>query len=60
VARRGSRYTDPAGGAALRDRRGQRLFRLLALGFLLFLPLARGPWGAGPPRLTERAPATGK
>jgi hypothetical protein len=25
----------------LRDRRGQRLFRLLALGFLLFLPLAR-------------------
>jgi hypothetical protein len=41
----------------MRDRPGLLLLLLLALGFLLFLPLARGPWGAGPPRPAELAPA---
>jgi hypothetical protein len=33
----------------MRDRAGLLLFLLLTLGFLLFLLLAHGPWGAGPP-----------
>jgi hypothetical protein len=44
----------------MRDRTGLLLFLLLTLGFLLFLLLARGPWGAGPPRPTELTPATGE
>jgi hypothetical protein len=40
----------------MRDRRGLLLFLLLTLGFLLFLLLARGPWGAGPPEPTELTP----
>jgi hypothetical protein len=47
--------------ASVRDRPGLLPFLLLALGFLvLFLPLARGPWDAGPPRPTELTPATGR
>jgi hypothetical protein len=41
----------------MRDRPGLLLFLLLTLGFLLFLMLARGPWGAGPPRPTWLTPA---
>jgi hypothetical protein len=41
----------------MRDRPGLLLFLLLALGFLLFLLLARCPSGAGPPRPTELTPA---
>jgi hypothetical protein len=42
------------------DPPGLLLFLLLTLGFLLFLLLARGPWGAAPPRPTELTPATGR
>jgi hypothetical protein len=41
----------------MRERARLLLFLLLTLGFLLFLLLARGPWGAGPPRPTELTPA---
>jgi formylglycine-generating enzyme required for sulfatase activity len=34
----------------MRDRVGLLLLLLLTLGFLLFLLLARGPWGAGEPK----------
>jgi hypothetical protein len=44
----------------VRDRTGLLLFLLLTLGFLLFLLLDRGPWGAGPPRPTELTPAKGR
>jgi hypothetical protein len=37
----------------MRDRAGLLLFLLLGLGFLLFLLLDRGPWGAGPSQPTK-------